>query len=141
MKPVRRLATLMVLVPALGAAGCATHTGEGALIGGAGGALAGAAIGSHSHARAGAGALVGGTIGAIGGAIVGNEMDRQDRARNYGYRYEPGGYDDDAYYAEQRSSRPPYRRTVRYYQDDCAPRYRYAYRSYDHGGRYDRSPY
>jgi len=73
-------ATLLVGVLGLGATGCASHTGEGALLGGAGGALVGAAIGSASHARAGEGALLGGAIGAIGGAIVGNEADRQEHA-------------------------------------------------------------
>ena len=73
-------ATLLVGVLGLGATGCASHTGEGALLGGAGGALVGAAIGSASHARAGEGALLGGAIGAVGGAIVGNEADRQEHA-------------------------------------------------------------
>ena len=81
-------ATLLVGVLGLGATGCASHTGEGALLGGAGGALVGAAIGSASHARAGEGALLGGAIGAIGGAIVGNEADRQEHPY-YGYNGGP----------------------------------------------------
>lgn len=81
-------ATLLVGVLGLGATGCASHTGEGALLGGAGGSLVGAAIGSASHSRAGEGALLGGAIGAIGGAIVGNEADRQEHT-SYGYNGGP----------------------------------------------------
>jgi len=67
-----------------GVVGCETKAGTGALIGGAGGALAGGAIGSMSHSRAGAGALIGGAVGAIGGALVGNAMDQADKQdRNY----------------------------------------------------------
>ena len=148
MKPFKLLVTLMVLVLGPGVVGCASHTGEGALIGGAGGALAGAAIGSHSHGRAGPGALVGGAIGAIGGALVGNELDRQERDRYYGSRYDRGGYargryyDDYDYGYERRVYRPRYRRTVRYYEyDDCAPRYRHSHHGHGHGGRYYRSTY
>ena len=113
----------------LGSVGCATNAGTGALVGGAGGALAGAAIGSHSHSRAGAGALVGGAVGAVGGAIVGNEIDRQqhDRAFEHG-GYDRGRYDDGPYY-EERVYRPGYRRVVRY--DDCGP-----VRGYGGGGTY-----
>jgi hypothetical protein len=61
------------------AGGCASKAGTGALIGGAGGAAAGGAIGSTSHARAGEGALIGGAVGAIGGALVGHSMDENDK--------------------------------------------------------------
>ena len=144
------LTALTVLVLGLGAAGCESHTGNAALLGGAGGALAGAAIGSHSHGRAGPGALVGGAIGAIGGAIVGNELDRQERDRyydsrgGYGRGYGRGRYYDDDYYVyERRTYRPRYRRSVRYHYDDCGPRYGYrSYRSsYGRGGRYYESTY
>jgi hypothetical protein len=127
--------------------GCESHTGNAALLGGAGGALAGAAIGSHSDSRAGAGALVGGAIGAIGGAIVGNEMDRNERDRYYDYDrggYSRGGryYDDVDYYrVERRTYRPRYRRVERY--DDCPPR-RYesrSYRTYGRGGSYSETTY
>ena len=64
---------------AVGTTGCASHTGEGALIGGATGAALGAAIGSTSHQRAGEGALLGAAIGAIGGGLIGNEADRQEK--------------------------------------------------------------
>jgi len=125
----------------LGSVGCASNAGKGALIGGAGGAVAGAAIGSHSHSRAGAGALIGGAVGALGGAVIGNEIDRQERERHYDERYSPG-YDRDHYYSggayvyQEPVYRPGYRRVVRY--DDCGPR-AYAYHTYRYGrgGRYD----
>jgi hypothetical protein len=143
----KKLTTALVaLVLGSGTVGCATHTGDGALLGGAGGALAGAAIGSHSHGRAGAGALVGGALGAIGGALVGNEMDRQERGPRY-YDYDRGGYSRGGYYNddyvyERRVYRPAYRRTT-YYYDDCGPtRYEYrSYRGYGRGGRYYSSTY
>ena len=143
MKPVKVMMTVLTLALGVGSVGCETHTGNAALLGGAGGALAGAAIGSHSHRRAGEGALLGGAIGAIGGAIVGNEMDRQERGRYYDY--DRGGYSrgyDDDYYVERRTYRPRHRRTVRYY-DDCPPA-RYEYRSvrrYGRGGRYYETTY
>ena len=130
--------TVAALLLGFGSLGCQTHTGNAALIGGAGGALAGAAIGSHSHSRAGAGALVGGAIGAVGGAIVGNEMDRQE---NGGYGNRTQHYDDTDYYVEHRSDRPRYQVIERY--DDCPPP-RYEYRSrrtYGHGVRYYGSTY
>jgi uncharacterized protein YcfJ len=137
------IGTILVLALGAGVVGCETHTGNAALLGGAGGAALGAAVGSHSHSRAGAGALVGGAIGAIGGAIVGNEMDRQDRESYYGYSrgggryYEDDGYDDRAY-------RPRHRRTVRYSRTyECEPRYEYrSVRRYGgRGGRYYESTY
>ena len=148
MKPIKAWMTVLTLLLGLGAVGCETHTGNAALLGGAGGALAGAAIGSHSHSRAGAGALVGGAIGALGGAVVGNEMDRQERDRYYDGGSGRGGYsrgryydDGDYYRVERRTYRPRYRRTVHY--DDCPPGYyeRRTYRSYGRGGRYYESTY
>ena len=136
MKPAKLFASLTVLVLAVGATGCATRAGEGALIGGAGGALAGAAIGSHSHGRAGEGALIGGAIGAIGGAIVGSEIDRHESA-HYGYDqggYSGGGYYETGVYVESRPYRPHYhyyRGPVRYY-DDCRPRYSYRHGRWHH---------
>lgn len=137
------LVAVLALALGLGSVGCETHTGNGALLGGAGGALAGAAIGSHSQGRAGAGALVGGAIGAIGGAIVGNEIDRQERGPRYRHYNRGGysrGYDDPDVYYERRSYRPHYRRVERY--DDCPPA-RYSYRSHHphRGGRYYESTY
>lgn len=99
----------------LGATGCASHTGNGALLGGTGGALLGAGIGSLSHGRAGEGALLGGAIGAIGGAIVGNEADRQDRYHGYGGDRYDRGYGRVEY---ERGYDHGYDRPFRYYQTE-----------------------
>ncbi|HEK19284.1 MULTISPECIES: YMGG-like glycine zipper-containing protein [unclassified Mucilaginibacter] len=50
--------------------------GKGALIGGAGGAVAGALIGKSVG-----GAVIGGAIGAGGGYIIGNEARRREEKR------------------------------------------------------------
>jgi uncharacterized protein YcfJ len=69
----------------------AQNTQRGAVIGGLGGAIAGALIGDHND-KAGAGAAIGGVIGAVGGAVVGNAKDkevtyqRQQRAQAYQQR-------------------------------------------------------
>jgi len=55
------------------------HTERGAVLGGLGGALAGAGIGEH-NGDAAAGALIGGALGLITGATIGDSMDR-DAAR------------------------------------------------------------
>jgi surface antigen len=134
MKAGKALAAVVAVGLGLGSVGCASNAGNGALIGGAGGALAGAAIGSHSHSRAGAGALIGGAVGALGGAVIGNEIDRQDRDRYYDGHYSRGydrdRYYEDDYYYERRVYRPAYRRVVVRYDD--YPR-GYAYRSYRYG--------
>ena len=49
-----------------------SKTAKGAVIGGVGGAVAGAVIGK------GKGAIIGGVIGAAGGAIIGRSKDRKD---------------------------------------------------------------
>lgn len=54
----------------------AQNTQRGAVIGGLGGAVAGALIGDH-NGKAGAGAAIGGAIGAVGGAVVGNARDKE----------------------------------------------------------------
>jgi hypothetical protein len=64
----------------VGAGGCASKTGTGAIVGGLGGAAIGAAIGS-ANGNAGKGALVGGAVGALGGAVVGNTMDHADKKK------------------------------------------------------------
>ena len=65
--------------------GCAeTQAEKGALIGGAGGALVGQAIGHDTKST-----LIGAAVGAAGGALIGNEMDKQDAQRRY-YRDEYG---------------------------------------------------
>jgi hypothetical protein len=63
-------------------AGCATNSNaeNGALVGGLGGAGAGALIGS-TVGKAGPGALIGGAVGAMTGAVVGNSVDESE-ARN-----------------------------------------------------------
>lgn len=75
----RRQALVMaaVSIAALAALiGCATTpTQEGALLGGALGAGAGAIIGNQSHGRGGEGALIGGAVGALTGALVGDQVD------------------------------------------------------------------
>lgn len=123
------LTSLVALLLGLGVVGCETHTGNAALLGGAGGSLVGAAIGSHSHGRAGEGALLGGAIGAIGGAIVGNEMDRQEREAHYGYDRGGGYSQEEPYYAEYEEYQPGprYGASVHYYQVETH-RPRYAYR-------------
>ena len=126
----KTVTSLTVLVLGLAAVGCETHTGNAALLGGAGGSLIGAAIGSHSHGRAGEGALLGGAIGAIGGALVGNEMDRQERDGGYGYDRYDGPYYDDYY--EARPYRPRYRTSVHYYRVETRPRYSYRHRHHHH---------
>lgn len=69
----RRFGVLVLLASMLSLAGCET-AGQGALSGGAVGALGGLAIGSMSG-DAGKGAA----IGAIGGAVVGGVIGDQNR--------------------------------------------------------------
>lgn len=82
--------TLLVPVVALGAllSGCVgtgPNTQQGAVSGGALGALAGAIIGHNSRGGdALGGAILGGTIGAIAGGTMGNSVDQQ-RGTIYGY--------------------------------------------------------
>ena len=136
------LQLVMITALGLGAAGCGTRAGDGALLGGLGGAVVGGAIGSHSHARAGEGALSGAAVGALGGAAVGAEMDRQERENEYrrrdaydrgydrGYRERDsrGRYVRRRVYVREYDDRPHYherhyhprrgyyeRRTTRYY--------------------------
>lgn len=59
--------------------GTQNNTGSGALIGGALGALTGAAIGGGRHG--GQDALIGAAVGAVGGGLIGNSMDREQEAR------------------------------------------------------------
>ena len=54
--------------------GTQNNTGSGVLIGGAMGALTGAAIGGHRHG--GQDALIGAAAGAAAGGLIGNSMDR-----------------------------------------------------------------
>lgn len=59
--------------------GTQNNTGTGAIIGGALGALTGAAIGGSQHG--GPDALIGAAVGAVGGGLIGNSMDREQEAR------------------------------------------------------------
>lgn len=67
----------------VGETGCSsmTNTGKGALIGGGGGAAAGAGIGALIGGGKGAaiGAAVGAGVGAGAGALIGNKMDKQKK--------------------------------------------------------------
>jgi hypothetical protein len=83
----------LICLMGAGIVGCETKAGTGALIGGAGGAAAGGAIGSMSHARAGEGALIGAAVGAIGGALVGHAMDENDKKEAQKDRYADREYD------------------------------------------------
>lgn len=75
--------TLMSLVAvALIAAGCnTTPTQDGAVVGGALGAGAGAIIGNQSG-HTGEGALIGAAAGALTGAIVGDQVDERRQRRH-----------------------------------------------------------
>ncbi|MCJ8210274.1 YMGG-like glycine zipper-containing protein [Mucilaginibacter sp. RS28] len=68
---------------------------KGAIIGGAGGAIAGGLIGHGVK-----GALIGGAIGAGGGYIIGNEHRRNVEKRRAAYRrgYRKGYYTRAAYH-------------------------------------------
>lgn len=59
--------------------GTQNNTGSGLLIGGALGALTGAALGGRSHG--GQDALIGAAAGALAGGLIGNSMDREQAAR------------------------------------------------------------
>ncbi|HWY31150.1 MAG TPA: YXWGXW repeat-containing protein [Candidatus Acidoferrum sp.] len=59
--------------------GTQNHTGSGVLIGGAIGAITGAAIGGPNNG--GAGALIGAAAGAVGGGLIGHSMDEEQNAR------------------------------------------------------------
>ena len=76
------LATAVVAVTLTGCQypnGETNNTASGALIGGAAGAMTGAAIGGP-HNNAGPDALIGAAAGAIAGGIIGNVMDQQQAA-------------------------------------------------------------
>ncbi len=59
--------------------GSPNNTGSGALMGGAMGALTGAAIGGRCHA--GPDALIGAAAGALAGGLIGKAADREQEAR------------------------------------------------------------
>ena len=84
MKIKLKVLTLAAAVSAVVLTGCQYPNGEpnntasGALIGGAMGAIAGAAIGGPRNG--GAGALIGAAAGAITGGVIGNSMDQEQAA-------------------------------------------------------------
>ena len=59
-----------------GCVGTGPNTQQGAVTGGALGALAGGIIGNNSGGRTWQGAAIGGVIGAIAGGAIGNVIDR-----------------------------------------------------------------
>ena len=60
--------------------GTQNNTGSGVLIGGALGAIAGAAIGGNNH-NAGGGAAIGAASGMLLGGLIGNSADQEQRER------------------------------------------------------------
>lgn len=83
----RITAAFLTVVSAMGA-GCQT-AGQGAVSGGAVGALGGLAIGSLSG-DAGKGAAIGAISGAVGGGIIGDQNRRAEQ-RQQEMRYQEGG--------------------------------------------------
>lgn len=74
------LAVLALVGASLGAGcvGSGPNTQQGAVIGGATGAVAGAVIGNNSGSHNSvAGALIGGAVGAVAGGAIGNSLDHQ----------------------------------------------------------------
>jgi outer membrane lipoprotein SlyB len=69
----------VVLTGCVNPDGSPNNTGSGALIGGAFGALTGAAIGGRRYG--GADALIGAAAGALAGGLIGNAADREQAAR------------------------------------------------------------
>ena len=72
-------ASAVVLTGCVNPNGTQNNTGTGALIGGAMGAITGAAIGGPRNG--GAGALIGAAAGMIAGGAIGNSMDQQQQDR------------------------------------------------------------
>jgi len=75
----------LALAPLCGLGGCSNLPGnakeQGAVIGGVGGALAGAAIGGKAHHKGAIGALIGGLAGAGGGYLIGAQKDKIDQKK------------------------------------------------------------
>jgi outer membrane lipoprotein SlyB len=68
---------LALLVWTVYVAGCESKAGTGTLIGAAGGALLGQAIGGNTT-----GTLIGAAAGAGGGALIGHSMDKSDEKKD-----------------------------------------------------------
>jgi len=69
----------VVLTGCVNPDGSQNNTGTGAFIGGAFGALTGAAVGGRNHG--GQDALIGAAVGALTGGLIGNAADREQEAR------------------------------------------------------------
>src|ERR1700742_686380 len=78
----------VVLTGCVNPDGTQNNTGSGVLIGGAVGALTGAAIGGRSHG--GPDALIGAAAGALAGGLIGNGADRERDARMNAMATPPG---------------------------------------------------
>jgi hypothetical protein len=92
-----------------GCVGSGPNTEQGALTGGALGALAGAVIGHNSRGGdALGGAIIGAATGAVAGGVIGNSVDHE-RGTIYGApdRRERAYYPDERGYRVARSSQPP----------------------------------
>jgi len=76
MKKLNLLLVTLATAGALTLTGCATKTENGALIGAAGCALLGQAIGGNTGST-----VIGAGVGAIAGAAIGENQDKQDRQR------------------------------------------------------------
>jgi hypothetical protein len=90
----------LALAPLSGLTGCANAPGkpreQGAVIGGVGGALAGAALGGRAHNKGALGALIGGVVGAGGGYLIGAQKEKVDQQKR-----------DEAVAAHQRAESRP----------------------------------
>ena len=97
-------AVLLAALIAAPLAGCETQDGvgvmgrpgwgkteTGALIGGATGAAAGAAIG-HQSDNTGKGALIGGATGAVLGGVVGRQLEKRDVDQQQQQQQQRNGY-------------------------------------------------
>jgi len=76
MKNVIRVLTCLCLVMVIASCSSLNKSQKGAVIGTAGGAAVGGAIGSISG-HVGLGAIIGAAVGGVGGAIIGHKMDKQ----------------------------------------------------------------
>jgi hypothetical protein len=70
---------IAAVVPILNGCSSMSHTGEGALAGGAIGAGTGALISKATGGNAGTGALIGAGAGALLGGAIGNEQDQREK--------------------------------------------------------------
>src|SRR5213079_2479870 len=112
-KPALLISTLTLCTLLTGCVGSGPNTEQGAVAGGALGAIAGGIIGHNSSsADALGGAVLGATAGALAGGAIGNSVDHQ-RGTIYGAPGQPpGSYgtpDDRAYHVSQvqRPAPPP----------------------------------